>query len=56
MKMWLKKLIVIRHLRWAWLSWRVHRFAAMCGDVGLGLGYPNPADLRQLDAIWRGEA
>jgi hypothetical protein len=50
-----KRLWGIRHVRWLYLTWRVHRFAAMCGSFGLGLGYPNESDLRRLDMIWRGE-
>jgi hypothetical protein len=46
---------IIRHARWLWASWRVHRWAALCGSVGLGLGVPNESDLRHLDMIWRGE-
>lgn len=46
---------VVRHIRWLWGSWRVHRHAAMCAGVGLGLGVPNESDLRVLDAIWYGE-
>jgi hypothetical protein len=51
----MKQLPIIRHVRWFWLSWRVHRFAAMCGEIGLGMGYANPSDIQYLDAIWRGE-
>ena len=49
------KLYGVRHLRWLYLSYRVHQFASLCGSVGLGLGYPNKSDLDFLDAIWRGE-
>ena len=45
----------IRHVRWLYLDFRVHRWAWMCGQVGLGVGRPNESDLRALDAIWRGE-
>ncbi len=44
----------IRHMRWLWLSWRVHRFAQQCAELGLGMGYPNASDLNYLDAVWRG--
>jgi hypothetical protein len=52
----MERWVVIRHVRWLWCSWRVHRWAAECAEFGLGLGIPNPSDLRRLDAIWRGEA
>lgn len=45
----------IRHIRWFYLSWRVHKFAWECAQIGLGLGIPNDSDYRVLDAIWRGE-
>ena len=46
----------IRHLRYWWLRWRVYRWAGMMYECGLGLGCPNPADLRHLGDIWRGLA
>jgi len=51
----MKRLWGIRHLRWAWGSYRVHRWARMWAQSGIGLGIPNSADLKVLDAIWRGE-
>ena len=45
----------IRHVRWLWVGYLTYRWAGMCGECGLGLGYPNPSDLRTLDAIWKGE-
>ena len=50
----MKKLWGIRHVRWLWLNWQVHRWARQWGSVGVGLGAPNESDLRVLDAIWRG--
>lgn len=51
----MKRLPIVRHIRWLWGSWRVHRWARHCADLGLGLGIPNRSDLDVLDAIWRGE-
>ena len=50
----MKKWWGIRHLRWLWLSYRVHRWAAMWGRVGIGLGWPNESDYQTLDDIWAG--
>lgn len=52
----MKKLPIIRHIRYFWLSWRVHQWARAWGQAGIGLGEPHPSDLEHLDAIWRGEA
>jgi len=49
------KLWGIRHVRWFYLSYRVHKWARECASVGLGLGYPNESDMHTLDAVWRGE-
>lgn len=49
-----KKWWGIRHIRCIYLAWRVHRWARMCGEIGLGLGSPNQADLDHLQAIWDG--
>jgi hypothetical protein len=46
----------IRHIRWLYHAIQVHRFAQMCGRLGLGLGLPNPADEAVLEAIWKGDA
>lgn len=51
----MKRLWGIRHIRCLWLGWRVHRWARMWGECGIGPGVPNESDLRVLDAIWRGE-
>jgi hypothetical protein len=51
----MKKLWGIRHIRYAVLAWRVYRFARAWGQIGIGLGYPNPSDIAYLDAVWRGE-
>jgi hypothetical protein len=51
----MKRVWGVRHVRWMWLHYRVHRWARIWGSVGIGLGSPNESDLRVLDAIWRGE-
>ena len=51
----MKRLPVIRHIRYFWGMWRVRTWAALWADVGVGLGVPNESDQRALDAIWRGE-
>lgn len=49
------RLPIIRHIRWAWYSRRVKRWAAAWGSMGIGLGVPNKSDQEALDAIWRGD-
>jgi len=51
----MKKLPIIRHLRYFYLRWRVQQHAAQWASIGIGLGIPNKHDLDYLDAIWRGE-
>lgn len=52
----MKRLPIIRHIRYWWASYRVHRWAWSWGQAGIGMGFPNPSDLEHLDRIWRGEA
>jgi hypothetical protein len=52
----MKRWPIIRHVRWFCLSYRVHRWAAQWGAMGIGLGHPNESDLKTLNDIWRGEA
>jgi hypothetical protein len=52
----MKRLWGLRHLRWLYYTIRVHRFARAWGAIGIGLGVPNEADLRHLQAIWEGRA
>lgn len=52
----MKRWPVIRHIRFWYLSWRVHRHAAAWAQCGIGVGGPNPADLDHLAAIWYGKA
>lgn len=46
----------IRHIRFAVLSLLVFRAARRWGSVGIGLGWPNQADLDHLIKIRNGEA
>lgn len=52
----IKRWPIIRHIRFYYLRYRVFRYAAMWGSMGIGVGGPNPSDLEHLDRIWRGEA
>ena len=52
----MKRWPVIRHIRFFYLRFRVRQWAWTCGCMGLGSGRPNPADLKQLERIWKGEA
>lgn len=52
---WPLRLWGIRHARWWLCSVRVHYWAITWARHGVGLGWPNAADARYLDAIWRGE-
>jgi hypothetical protein len=51
----MKRFPIIRHLRWFYLTRRVHLHARRWAQLGIGLGYPNESDLQYLDAIWRGD-
>jgi hypothetical protein len=48
----MKRLPVIRHIRWAWHSWQVERHHTFCRSIGIPL---NGDDNRVLTAIWNGE-
>ena len=52
----MKRWVVLRHIRYLWHRYHCYRFAQACAALGLGLGIPNEADLRTLDAIWEGKA
>lgn len=52
----MKRWPIIRHIRWFWLRYRVERWAWYCGQMGLGLGHPNPSDIAYLNDIWAGRA
>ena len=45
----------IRHLRYAWWSWRVAVWAREWMRAGIGLGIPHSSDIAWLDRIWRGD-
>ena len=50
----LKRLPIIRHVRWLIWAWRVERHYAMWRELGSLPAYREHDD-RVLDAIWRGE-
>jgi hypothetical protein len=52
---WPLRLWGIRHIRWLWLSYCVHSWAAKWGAMGIGLGFPNEADMKALEKVRRGE-
>lgn len=52
----MKRLWGIRHVRYLWYCYQVHRWAQLWHRHGIGLGWPNEADLRALDRIWDGKA
>ena len=51
----LKRLPVIRHIRFFYLDYMAHRWARIWGECGIGLGQPNPSDLAYLKAVWEGK-
>ena len=50
----MKKWWGLRHIRYWYLRWRVYLWAEDCALLGIGLGYPNRADLDRLDEIREG--
>lgn len=52
----MKRWPIIRHVRYYWLTFRVHMWAMKWGSVGIGLGWPNQYDLDRLEEIWKGKA
>ena len=50
----MKKWWGIRHVRYWYLRFRVYQWAEECARHGIGLGYPNPADLEHLEGIRKG--
>ena len=50
----IKRLHIIRHVRWLILSWKVERYYAMWQQYGM-LPVHRHRDGETLDAIWRGE-
>lgn len=53
---WLSRLWGVRHVRFWYLSYQVHRWARRWGQMGIGFGVANEADIAELRRIWRGEA
>ena len=52
----LARLPVIRHFRYWFYKQRVVRWAQHWGNLGVGIGLPNKADIKTLEAIWKGQA
>jgi hypothetical protein len=50
----LRRLPIIRHLRWLYWSWKVEQHYAMWESLG-SLPVHRHLDEAVLDAIWRGE-
>jgi hypothetical protein len=50
----MKRLPIIRHIRWAYHSWQVERHYAVYNSLGY-LPVKRDHDDAVLDAIWRGE-
>jgi hypothetical protein len=50
----LRRLPIIRHLRWLYWSWKVEQHYAMWESLG-SLPVRRHLDEAVLDAIWRGE-
>jgi hypothetical protein len=50
----MKRLPIIRHIRWAWLSWRVEQHYKAWRALGM-LPVNRDQDEAVLDAIWKGE-
>jgi hypothetical protein len=49
----MKRLPLIRHIRWFWMLWRINYFWMSCGP---GRWFPpDVTEAELLDAIWRGE-
>lgn len=49
----MKRLWGIRHIRYLFLNYRMHRWYAMWAQ--LGYFGPNQSDLDYLTGVWRGE-
>lgn len=50
----MKRLPIIRHIRWLWLSYQVERHYRAWGTLGM-LPVNRHHDVAVLDAVWRGE-
>jgi len=51
-----KRWPVVRHVRYYYLRYKVYEAARWWYMFGIGMGQPNPADLKHLEAIRKGEA
>ena len=51
---WPLRLPIIRHVRAAWLDYRVHKLASEFASVGVGSGPPNQRDIWIIYAVARG--
>jgi hypothetical protein len=51
----MKRLSIIRHIRWLYLSWQVEKHYAMWSELGM-LPVHRHLDDEQLIRVWRGEA
>jgi hypothetical protein len=50
----MKRVPIIRHLRWLYWAWQVKQHYAMRHQLGFADIHPDP-DNEQLDRIWWGE-
>lgn len=50
----MKRLPIIRHIRWLYYTWQVRRHYAMWASMG-AMPWNYSEDKKALDAIWRGE-
>ena len=51
----MKKLPIIRHVRYVWYSWRLMRWMSHYQSLGLGF-FPQESDLQFLNEVWYGSA
>ena len=52
----MKRLPIIRHIRWMWHSYWCYRYAQEWQSAGIGIGGPNESDLKRLQDICDGKA
>jgi len=50
----MKRLPIIRHIRYFYLSWKLWVYIAWCQQVGIGL-HPHESDLQYLQDVWDGK-
>lgn len=51
----MKRLFIIRHIRWFYHSYRIQRWLHYCQQNGLGL-FIQDSDYEHLQKIWEGKA